>query len=80
MDRYRVNQHLIVLNFSRIINYCESVTESTFDVKYVNAVKSTSQQVCVFKSNRMFGTKHLKTTRLQKTIEYKTNEGTKNSY
>ena len=42
MDRYRVNQHLIVLNFSRIINYCESVKESTFDVKYVNAVKSTT--------------------------------------
>ena len=80
MDRYRVNQHLIVLNFSRIIYYCESVTESTFDVKYVNAVKSTTQQVRGFKSNRMFGTKHLKTTPLQKTMEYKTNEGTKNSY
>ena len=27
-----------------------------------------------FKSNRMFGTKHSKTNRLQKTIEYQTNE------
>ena len=26
------------------------------------------------KTNRMFGTKHLKANRLQKTIEYKTNE------
>ena len=81
MNRYRVNQHLIVLNFSRIIYYCKSVAESTLDVKYVNAVKPTTQQVCVFKSNRMFGTKHLKTNRLQKTIEYKTNEqSTKDSY
>ena len=30
--------------------------------------------MCVFKRNRMFGTKHSKTYPLQKTNEYKTNE------
>ena len=57
--------------------YCESFTESKFDIKYVFTVKSTTQQVRVFKSDRMFGTKHLKANRLQKTIKYKTNEQSK---
>ena len=51
MCRYRVNQHLIVLKLDSVsINkslvtefvYCESFTESKFDVKYVNKVKQTT--------------------------------------
>ena len=75
MRRYRVNQQLIAVklykNSSHGTYYCENFSESKFDV---NTVKSTTQQVRVFRSNRMFGTKHLKTNRLQKTIDYKTNE------
>ena len=51
MCRYRVNQHLnnssIFIqclnqqNSSHGTYYCESFTESKFDVKYVNPVKST---------------------------------------
>ena len=52
----------------------ESFTESKFNVKYVNTVKSTGNQVLVFKSNQIFRTKRLKISRLQKSIEYKTNE------
>ena len=63
------------------IYYCESSMESKFDVKYFNTVKSTTQQVRTFRSNRMFGTKYSKTNRLQKTIEYKKNKkSTKYSY
>ena len=49
MCKYRVDQHLIVLNlYSVSINkiqvtefyYCEHFTESKFDVKYTNTVKS----------------------------------------
>ena len=59
----------------------ESFTESKTDVKYVLTVKSTTQLVGVFKSNRMFGTKYSETNLLQMTIEYKANEeSTKNSY
>ena len=52
--------------------YMEFITvkESKFDVKYVNTIKSTTYKVRVFKSNRMSGTKHSKTNRLQKNIEY----------
>ena len=57
----------------------ESSKESKYDAKIViNTVKSTAQQVFVFKSNRMFGTKYSKTNQLQKfhqvpnkCIEYK---------
>ena len=62
MSTYRVNQHLL------------SFTKSKFDIKYVNTVKLTTEKVYVFKSNRMFGIKHSKINRLQKTIEYQTNE------
>ena len=45
MRRYRVNQHLIVLNlFSVSINkiyFCKSFAESKSDVKYVKTVKLT---------------------------------------
>ena len=47
----------------------ESFTESKFNVKYVNTVKSTGNQ-----DNQIFRTKRLKISRLQKSIEYKTNE------
>ena len=57
-----------------MIYYCESFRESKFDIKYVNTVKSITQQVRVFKSNRMFGTKNSKANRLKKSIKYKTNE------
>ena len=49
MCKYRVDQHLIVLNLYCVsINkiqvtefyYCEHFTESKFDVKYTNTVKS----------------------------------------
>ena len=50
-------------NSSHGMYYCEKFTESKFDVEYVNTEKSTIQQVHVFKSNRMFGTKHSKTNR-----------------
>ena len=89
MCRYRVNQQLIVLNLNSVsINkilvmdfIIESFTESKVDVKYISTVKSTTQLVGVFKSNRMFGTKPSETNLLQITIEYKTNEeSTKNSY
>ena len=78
----RVNQHLIDLNLYSvsIINisvstyYCESSTESKFDVKFVNTVKSTTYQVRIFKINQIFGTKHSKTNWLQKIIKCKTNE------
>ena len=39
-----------------------------FDVKYISTVKLKTYQVRVFKSNRIFGTKHSKTNGLQKTI------------
>ena len=83
MCRYRVNQHLIVLNLNSVsikknsshgFYYYESFTESKVNVQCVSIVKSTTWCVGVFKSNRMFGTKHSKTNRLQKTIEYKANE------
>ena len=47
-----------------------------FDVKYINTaqLKSTTYQVCVFKSYQIFETKLSKINRLQKTIEYKANE------
>ena len=56
--------------------YYESFAGSKFDVKYVSTVKliSTTYYVSAFKSNRKFRTKHSKTSRLQKTIGYKTNE------
>ena len=38
-------------NSSHGIYYYESFTESTFDVKYVNTVKSTTYQGLLFKSN-----------------------------
>ena len=47
----------------------ESFTESKFNVKYVNTVKSTGNQ-----DIQIFRTKRLKISRLQKSIEYKTNE------
>ena len=60
MYKYRVNQHLIVLDFySGFINKI-LVTE------FIN--------VKVSQSNRMFGTQHSETNRFQKTIEYKPNE------
>ena len=59
---------------SHKICYHESFIESKFDAKFVNTVKSATYQVCVFKSNQMFGTKRLETNWLQKTIEYQTNE------
>ena len=40
----------------------------------VNTVKSTTQKVRVFKSNRIFGTNHSNTNRLQKTNDHKKNE------
>ena len=53
------------------IYFCESFTESKFNVKYLNAP---------FLSNRMFVIKDLKTNRLKITIEYNTNaQRTKNS-
>ena len=52
----------------------ESFTESKFDVEYVSTVKSTTQQVRVFKSNQIFGRKRPKINLLEKTIEYKANE------
>ena len=52
----------------------ESFTESKFDVEYVSTVKSTTQQVRVFKSNQIFGRKRSKINLLEKTIEYKANE------
>ena len=55
--------------------YCKSFAKSKFDVKYVNTEINNLVGTCVFKINRMLNrTKHLKTNRLQKTIEYKTNE------
>ena len=43
---YRVKEFLMVLNLYNVsinITYdCESFTESKFDVKYVNTVKSTT--------------------------------------
>ena len=49
MCRYRVNQHLVILELDSVSNnktletcYCASFTESKFDVKFVNAVKSTT--------------------------------------
>ena len=51
MCRYRVHKHLIVLNlysvsFNKILVTefvnCEGLTESKFDLKYVNTVKSTT--------------------------------------
>ena len=49
MCKYRVNQHLKVLNLYIVsincsygIYYYEKFTETKFDVKYVNTVKSTS--------------------------------------
>ena len=56
---------------------CDSFTESKFDVKYVNTLKSTTQQEHASKTYRMFGTKRSKINRLQKTVEYKTNEQSK---
>ena len=38
----------------------ETLAESKFDVKYVSTVKSATQQVRVFKSNRIFKTKRSK--------------------
>ena len=55
------------------------VSDSKFEIKCVNAEKSTTQQVRVFNSNRMFGTKRSKINRLLKTIKYKTNEQSKNN-
>ena len=49
----------------------ESSKESTFDVKYDNTVKSTTQQVCVLKNNRIFRTK------LRKEIDFKRPSNTK---
>ena len=46
------------------IYYCENFTKSKFDVAHINTVKSTAQQVRVFKRNGMFETKHSKTNRL----------------
>ena len=44
------------------MNYCERFTEAKFDIKSVNTtVKSTTEYVCAFKSNQIFGTKHSKT-------------------
>ena len=63
MRRSRVNQHLIVKqcfnqqNSSHGIYYYESFTESKFDAKYVNTVKSANYQLRVFKSNQIVGTK-----------------------
>ena len=65
MCRYRVNQHLaslVVLDSVTInksshgISYLVNFRETKSDVKYIDTVKSTTQQVHVFKSNRMFGT------------------------
>ena len=78
MSRYGVNQHLIVLNLYSVsinkilVTELESFAESKFDIKYVDAVKAITQYGRLFKSNQMFGTKHSKTNRLQKTIECKT--------
>ena len=72
---YQLNQHLIFLKLDSVsINKTEFVTEfvtvkvfteSKFDVNYVNIVKSKTQQVGVFRSNGMFGTKHLKINKCQ---------------
>ena len=47
MRRYRVNQHLIVLNLYSVsinkIYFCEGFTEYKFDVKCVNTVKLTAK-------------------------------------
>ena len=42
MCRYSVNQHLIVLNLDSISINKILVTESKFDRKYANTVKSTT--------------------------------------
>ena len=60
MYKYRVNQHLIVLNFYSVFINKILVTE------FIN--------VKVSQSNRMFGTQHSETNRFQKTIECKPNE------
>ena len=56
MCKYRVKQDLLNSS-SHEICYWESFAESKFDAKFVN----TAYQVCVFKINRMFGTKHSET-------------------
>ena len=69
MCKYRVKQYLIVLKLDRVsINkvlvikfVTVSFIQSKFDAKFANTVKLTTQWVRLFKSNRMFGTKHLKT-------------------
>ena len=71
MCRYRVNQHLLGINLYSVF-HGENFTQSKCGVKYFNTVKSTTQQVSIFKSNRVFGRKHSKANQLQKTIEYKT--------
>ena len=55
LDSVSINKFLVK------ICYCESFIESKFDAKFVNTGKSTTYEVCVFKSNRMFRAKNSKT-------------------
>ena len=62
LDSVSINKIL-----SRIC-YFVSFTESKFDLNYISTVKSTTSLVHVFKSNRMFETKHSKI--LKSTAKY----------
>ena len=68
MCRYRVNQN----NSSHLIYCSENLTKPKFYVNYINTLKSTTYQVRIFKSNRIFGTKQSKTN-----IDCKTTLSTK---
>ena len=57
MCGYKVNQHLIVLKLDSVsvnkivVMEFVIVSESEFDIKYVNTVTSNTKWVRVFKSN-----------------------------
>ena len=57
----KVNQHIIVLNLCNILlskilvtAQVMTFTQSKFDAKNDNIVKSITYLICVFKNNRMF--------------------------
>ena len=77
MCSYRVNKHLIDLIYTVFPSIEFQPQNINLMLRYVNPAKSTTQQVRVFKSNQMFRTNDSKTNRLQKMIEYKTNEQSK---
>ena len=71
MGRYKLSQYLLVLNLYIVLK------DKFLVAKLITAKVSHKVSWCklrIFKSNRIFETKHNKINRLKKTKEYKANE------